>query len=106
MDSFFLAETLKYLYLLFAEDSDIPFELDDFIFTTEAHIIPLSLSLYSNNVSTATNDTQSNPDLSPTNCSDINLPWLEVNIYYNLLMKQCSASRYTFPLDNTIMQNR
>jgi len=33
--SFFLAETLKYLYLLFSEDSLIP--LDQYVFNTEAH---------------------------------------------------------------------
>ena len=37
MESFFFAETLKYLYLLFSDDQ-IP--LDKFVFTTEAH--PLS----------------------------------------------------------------
>eukprot|EP00158_Paraphelidium_tribonemae_P003158 Partr_v1_DN25922_c0_g1_i2_m68773 putative mannosidase alpha class len=36
-ESFFLAETLKYLYLLFSEDSLIP--LDEFVFNTEAHPI-------------------------------------------------------------------
>ncbi len=35
MDSFFLAETLKYLYLLFSEPSLIP--LDEYVFNTEAH---------------------------------------------------------------------
>jgi mannosidase alpha-like ER degradation enhancer 2 len=40
MESFFLAETLKYLYLLFAEDG--PRYLDDFVFTTEAHPIDRS----------------------------------------------------------------
>ena len=34
-ESFFLAETLKYLNLLFADDSVIP--LDEFVFNTEAH---------------------------------------------------------------------
>lgn len=43
-DSFVLAETFKYLYLLFAEPSDIPIKVDDYIFTTEAHLLPLSLS--------------------------------------------------------------
>lgn len=33
--SFFLAETLKYLYLIFAEDDVLP--LDKFVFNTEAH---------------------------------------------------------------------
>ena len=45
MDSFVLAETLKYLYLLFADKSDILINLDDFIFTTEAHILPLKLAI-------------------------------------------------------------
>ncbi|CAG9768168.1 unnamed protein product [Ceutorhynchus assimilis] len=44
MDSFVLAETLKYLYLLFADKEDIPFNLDEFIFTTEGHLFPLTLS--------------------------------------------------------------
>ncbi|TGZ61898.1 hypothetical protein CRM22_007738 [Opisthorchis felineus] len=43
-DSFVLAETFKYLYLLFTEPSDLPFPLGDYIFTTEAHLLPLSLS--------------------------------------------------------------
>uniref|UniRef100_A0A094ZPG7 alpha-1,2-Mannosidase n=1 Tax=Schistosoma haematobium TaxID=6185 RepID=A0A094ZPG7_SCHHA len=43
-DSFVLAETFKYLYLLFAEPSDIPIKVDDYVFTTEAHLLPLSLS--------------------------------------------------------------
>ncbi|KAH9516895.1 ER degradation-enhancing alpha-mannosidase-like protein 3 [Dermatophagoides farinae] len=48
MDSFFLAETLKYLYLLFSEKHEIEFNLDDYVFTTEAHFLPLSLA-YANN---------------------------------------------------------
>lgn len=41
MDSFFLAETLKYLYLLFSEPSLIP--LDEYVFNTEAH--PLRMNM-------------------------------------------------------------
>ncbi|XP_061593645.1 ER degradation-enhancing alpha-mannosidase-like protein 3 isoform X1 [Cololabis saira] len=44
MDSFFLAEMFKYLFLLFADSGDIPFDVEDYIFTTEAHLLPLSLS--------------------------------------------------------------
>ena len=40
MESFFLSETLKYLYLLF--DSDNFVHQGNFIFTTEAHIFPVS----------------------------------------------------------------
>ena len=38
MESFFLAETLKYLYLLF-EDDILP--LDKWVFNTEAHPLPI-----------------------------------------------------------------
>jgi mannosyl-oligosaccharide alpha-1,2-mannosidase len=41
-DSFFLAETLKYLYLLFSDDDVIPIE--QFVFNTEAH--PVSIRGY------------------------------------------------------------
>ncbi|XP_052865917.1 mannosyl-oligosaccharide alpha-1,2-mannosidase IA [Anopheles cruzii] len=37
--SFFLAETLKYLYLLFSDDSMVP--LDEWVFNTEAHPLPV-----------------------------------------------------------------
>uniref|UniRef100_A0A914RLQ1 alpha-1,2-Mannosidase n=1 Tax=Parascaris equorum TaxID=6256 RepID=A0A914RLQ1_PAREQ len=40
MESFFLSETLKYLYLLLADDqSEIP--LDRFVFNTEGHPLPI-----------------------------------------------------------------
>lgn len=38
MESFWLAETLKYFYLLFSEDSFFP--LDSVVFNTEAHAFP------------------------------------------------------------------
>jgi len=38
MESFFLAETLKYLYLLFTPDSI--FNSENYIFSTEAHPFP------------------------------------------------------------------
>uniref|UniRef100_A0A8C1Q7B6 alpha-1,2-Mannosidase n=1 Tax=Cyprinus carpio TaxID=7962 RepID=A0A8C1Q7B6_CYPCA len=37
--SFFLSETLKYLYLLFSNDDLLP--LDDWVFNTEAHPLPV-----------------------------------------------------------------
>ena len=48
MDSFVLAETFKYLFLLFADSSDLVLDLDEFLFTTEAHLLPLSLARNSN----------------------------------------------------------
>ncbi|VTJ78636.1 Hypothetical predicted protein [Marmota monax] len=40
--SFFLAETLKYLYLLFSEDDTL--SLEDWVFNTEAHPLPVNHS--------------------------------------------------------------
>ncbi|XP_019959259.1 mannosyl-oligosaccharide 1,2-alpha-mannosidase IA [Paralichthys olivaceus] len=37
--SFYLAETLKYLYLLFSDDDHLPF--DHWVFNTEAHPLPI-----------------------------------------------------------------
>ncbi|XP_067662725.1 ER degradation-enhancing alpha-mannosidase-like protein 3 isoform X1 [Haliotis asinina] len=45
MDSYVLAETFKYLYLLFAEKEEMTLDIDDYIFTTEAHLLPLTLSV-------------------------------------------------------------
>ncbi|KAF8543559.1 glycoside hydrolase [Trichophaea hybrida] len=39
MESFWLAETLKYLYLLFSRDDLLP--LDEVVFNTEAHPLPM-----------------------------------------------------------------
>ncbi|KAK1279710.1 Mannosyl-oligosaccharide 1,2-alpha-mannosidase MNS3 [Acorus gramineus] len=39
METFFLGETLKYLYLLFEDDNVLP--LDKFVFNTEAHPLPI-----------------------------------------------------------------
>ena len=43
LESFFFAETLKYLYLLFTEPDTLPvsFDLDRFVLTTEAHLLPV-----------------------------------------------------------------
>uniref|UniRef100_A0A6G1SF64 alpha-1,2-Mannosidase n=2 Tax=Aceria tosichella TaxID=561515 RepID=A0A6G1SF64_9ACAR len=45
MASFVLAETLKYLYLLFSEDNETHVDLDKFIFSTEGHLLPIDLAL-------------------------------------------------------------
>lgn len=40
METFFLAETLKYLYLLFSDDQTTV-DLNEFVFNTEAHPLPV-----------------------------------------------------------------
>ncbi|XP_032428104.1 ER degradation-enhancing alpha-mannosidase-like protein 3 isoform X1 [Xiphophorus hellerii] len=69
MDSFFLAEMFKYLFLLFAEAEDIPFDVEDYVFTTEAHLLPLSLSTAPNASSIPSNKT------SDEELDDSNFDW-------------------------------
>ncbi|XP_062067480.1 ER degradation-enhancing alpha-mannosidase-like protein 3 isoform X2 [Lepus europaeus] len=66
MDSFFLAEMFKYLYLLFAEKEDIIFDIEDYIFTTEAHLLPLWLST-TNRSSSRKNGTSEYTELDDSN---------------------------------------
>jgi mannosyl-oligosaccharide alpha-1,2-mannosidase len=40
MESFWIAETLKYLYLLFEDDARV-LPLDEWVFNTEAHPLPV-----------------------------------------------------------------
>lgn len=40
MESFFLGETLKYMFLLFSDDIDL-INLDKYVFNTEAHPLPI-----------------------------------------------------------------
>ena len=41
MESFWLAETLKYLYLLFDDSKPSVLPLDEYVFNTEAHALPI-----------------------------------------------------------------
>ncbi|OQR70468.1 endoplasmic reticulum mannosyl-oligosaccharide 1 [Tropilaelaps mercedesae] len=42
MESFFLGETLKYLYLIFASVEDLEkYSPKNFVFNTEAHPLPI-----------------------------------------------------------------
>jgi endoplasmic reticulum Man9GlcNAc2 1,2-alpha-mannosidase len=41
MESFFLAETLKYFYLLFESDTEPNIDLTKWLFNTEAHLLPI-----------------------------------------------------------------
>ncbi|VDN01700.1 unnamed protein product [Thelazia callipaeda] len=49
MDSFVLSETFKYLYMIFTDSSDLYVDVDNYILTTEAHFIPLSIGDLDNN---------------------------------------------------------
>lgn len=47
MESFFLSETCKYLYLLFDKDNYVNKHFSKFVFTTEGHIFPITLKFRS-----------------------------------------------------------
>ncbi|XP_077573010.1 ER degradation-enhancing alpha-mannosidase-like protein 3 [Stigmatopora nigra] len=72
MDSFFLAEMFKYLFLLFADSEDLPFDVEDYIFTTEAHLLPLTLSTAPRAPSSLPNATISRSD---EELDDSNFDW-------------------------------
>ena len=44
MESFVLAETFKYLYMIFSEPGDLLFDPDNYVLTTEAHFLPLTIA--------------------------------------------------------------
>ncbi|XP_031572987.1 ER degradation-enhancing alpha-mannosidase-like protein 3 [Actinia tenebrosa] len=73
MDSFVLAETFKYLFLLFSEKEDTPLHMNEFIFTTEAHLLPLSLSRIQAN-KTAYQELRYNVTLNEENEHDFSCP--------------------------------
>lgn len=41
METFFVAETLKYLYLLFSNPKNVAVDLKNYVLNTEAHFIPI-----------------------------------------------------------------
>ena len=63
MDSFVLAELFKYLFLLFSEEKDLPVSVDDYVFTTEAHLLPLSIGPSGRRGPTTTTTTKTTPPL-------------------------------------------
>ena len=56
MDSFVLTETFKYLYLLFSKESELYLDLGQFVLTTEAHLLPLTLARLSNSTVVPVNE--------------------------------------------------
>ncbi|XP_028666532.2 ER degradation-enhancing alpha-mannosidase-like protein 3 [Erpetoichthys calabaricus] len=90
MDSFFLAEMFKYLFLLFADKEDLLFDIEEFVFTTEAHLLPLWLST-TTRAWRQTNATAQPPEAAPLD--DSNFDW------------SCPNTRVLFPNDPAFAQN-
>ncbi|KAM8812508.1 ER degradation-enhancing alpha-mannosidase-like protein 3 isoform 2-T2 [Rhynchonycteris naso] len=96
MDSFFLAEMFKYLYLLFADKEDIIFDIEDYIFTTEAHLLPLWLS--TTNQTTAKKNTTS----EYTELDDSNFDWTCPNTQILFPNDPLYAQSIREPLKNVV----
>ncbi|XP_071010167.1 ER degradation-enhancing alpha-mannosidase-like protein 3 isoform X2 [Oncorhynchus clarkii lewisi] len=96
MDSFFLAEMFKYLFLLFAEEEDLPFNVEDYIFTTEAHLLPLSLSTAPHAPSPPVNSTVQAASLPHLSASVKSL-WSEEELDDSNFDWTCPNTRLLFP---------
>lgn len=98
MESFFLSETCKYLYLLFDRDNHINTHFRDYIFSTEGHIFPLHRGLRDK---PWLDDTPminfQNEEVSPV-----------VDVRSNISAYNCEpipiARRYTLPLTSYYME--
>ncbi|XP_069315420.1 ER degradation-enhancing alpha-mannosidase-like protein 3 isoform X1 [Eulemur rufifrons] len=96
MDSFFLAEMFKYLYLLFADKEDIIFDIEDYIFTTEAHLLPLWLSTTNQNIS------KKNTTSEYTELDDSNFDWTCPNTQILFPNDPLYAQSIREPLKNVV----
>ncbi|XP_020958288.1 ER degradation-enhancing alpha-mannosidase-like protein 3 isoform X6 [Sus scrofa] len=96
MDSFFLAEMFKYLYLLFADKEDIIFDVEDYIFTTEAHLLPLWLSTTNQSIS------KKNTTSDYTELDDSNFDWTCPNTQILFPNDPLYAQSIREPLKNVV----
>uniref|UniRef100_A0A8C4L9R2 alpha-1,2-Mannosidase n=1 Tax=Equus asinus asinus TaxID=83772 RepID=A0A8C4L9R2_EQUAS len=96
MDSFFLAEMFKYLYLLFADKEDIIFDIEDYIFTTEAHLLPLWLSTTNQSMS------KKNTTSEYTELDDSNFDWTCPNTQILFPNDPLYAQSIREPLKNVV----
>ena len=112
MDSFVLAETFKYLYLMYAEEEEIVLPINEFVFTTEAHLIPLNIStlnISDNGVddgSIAQDDDTVYDNASeevddileeimvPLKCDKVETERWSDDYYRRLMLRQCGSLRY------------
>ncbi|XP_051003522.1 ER degradation-enhancing alpha-mannosidase-like protein 3 isoform X4 [Acomys russatus] len=96
MDSFFLAEMFKYLYLLFADKEDVIFDIEDYIFTTEAHLLPLWLSTTNRRLS------KKNTTSEYTELDDSNFDWTCPNTQILFPNDPLYAQSIREPLKNVV----
>ncbi|XP_071948270.1 ER degradation-enhancing alpha-mannosidase-like protein 3 [Antedon mediterranea] len=98
MDSYVLAETFKYLYLLFAESDELGLAVDQYLFTTEAHLLPLNLARMKNK---DTNKTEKNDCANDTvsmvldrSCPNHNYLFPGGELYAHTVRESMQIKRY------------
>lgn len=96
MESFFLSETCKYLYLLFDEDNPLHRSDNKYIFTTEGHVVPIDKRFRERQWS----------DLGP--CEDGALSQTQPNNWRHSNTSNCNRipeeQRYALPLKSVYMR--
>uniref|UniRef100_A0A8C6T1I3 alpha-1,2-Mannosidase n=1 Tax=Neogobius melanostomus TaxID=47308 RepID=A0A8C6T1I3_9GOBI len=96
MESFFLSETCKYLYLLFDEDNPLHRSDNKYIFTTEGHVVPIDKRFRERQWS----------DLGP--CEDGALSQTQSNHWHHRNTSNCNRipeeQRYALPLKSVYMR--
>uniref|UniRef100_A0A087X2J9 alpha-1,2-Mannosidase n=1 Tax=Poecilia formosa TaxID=48698 RepID=A0A087X2J9_POEFO len=103
MESFFLSETCKYLYLLFDEDNPLHKSDNKYIFTTEGHVVPIDKRFREkqwNDLSPceegALAETETSNQPPPSNISNI-----KVSLQCNRIPEE---RRYALPLKSVYMR--
>ncbi|KAF9576596.1 mannosyl-oligosaccharide alpha-1,2-mannosidase [Mortierella alpina] len=86
METFFLAETLKYFYLLFGSDEVLP--LDKYVFNTEAHPLPIFTPSNELLARTSSYRSSSSSDASPNDNNDKDEESAEEKRYKDLISKE------------------
>ncbi|XP_033647803.1 ER degradation-enhancing alpha-mannosidase-like protein 1 [Asterias rubens] len=98
MESFFLSETCKYLFLLFDSDNHVNRAASKYIFSTEGHLLPISRKYRSKKLSKDFYNRRS-MKTRIDNCEE--LP-------YNRSLSECSyipsESRFKLPLDSVYLE--
>lgn len=86
MESFFLAETLKYLYLLFDESNFV--NQEDYIFNTEGHIIPKSKKFWKNHLDITPKWIERKKDFSSISLRDLSCDF-DINYGFAATLSTC-----------------
>lgn len=97
MESFFLSETAKYLYLLFDKDNYVNRHFDKFMFSTEGHLFQVESRFRKNPWSLSDSDSVS-PPLSYFNVSEPSCEAVDIERKYILPLK----SKYLVQIGETL----